>query len=185
MKTDATPSFRACCARSAAFALAAAAMLVPANFVPVLTTSISGRTRTDTIFTGIAGLCEDGLWVLGAIVFTASILIPLLKLVGLAWLLYATRRRHRPGALERARRLTRLYGAIDFIGRWSMLDVFLAAFLAGVVQFGALADVEPRPGIVAFAAAVVLTMLATHAFDPRALWDGLDAGARPPKPAAA
>jgi paraquat-inducible protein A len=90
-----------------------------------------------------------------------------LKLVGLAWLLFAARRHES----ERAPRLSKLYGILDFIGRWSMLDVFLAGFLAGVVQFGSLANVEPRPGIVAFAAAVVLTMLATHTFDPRVLWD--------------
>jgi len=69
-----------------------------------------------------------------------------------------------------SRRLTRLYAALDFIGRWSMLDVFLATFLAGLVQFGELSTVEPRSGIVAFAAAVVLTVLATQAFDPRILW---------------
>jgi paraquat-inducible protein A len=158
---------RKSCAQAAALALAAAVMLVPANVLPVLTTNLSGELRTDTIFSGTVGLAEDGLWVLAAIVFTASILIPFLKLAGLAWLLRAAHR----GAGERAARLTKLYGALDFIGRWSMLDVFLAAFLAGVVQFGSLAKVEPRPGIVAFAAAVVLTMLATHTFDPRILWD--------------
>jgi paraquat-inducible protein A len=158
---------RKSCATAAALALGAAVMLVPANVLPVLTTNLSGGLRTDTIFSGTVGLAEDGLWVLAAIVFTASILIPLLKLVGLARLLYAARH----GAGERAARLTKLYGALDFIGRWSMLDVFLAAFLAGAVQFGSLAVVEPKPGIVAFAAAVVLTMLATHSFDPRILWD--------------
>jgi paraquat-inducible protein A len=66
--------------------------------------------------------------------------------------------------------LTRLYGVLDFIGRWSMLDVFLAGFLSGIVRFGVLATVEPRSGIVAFASAVVLTVLATDAFNPRLLW---------------
>jgi paraquat-inducible protein A len=93
-------------------------------------------------------------------------LIPLLKLAGLAWLMIAVRRRN-PG---NQRNLTRLYATLDFIGRWSMLDVFLVAFLAGAVQFGALATVEPRSGIVAFAAAVVLTVLATDAFDPHLIW---------------
>lgn len=155
-------------ARAAAFGLAAAVMLVPANVLPVLRTSISGEERTDTIFSGTVALCEDGLWVLGAIVFIASIVIPLLKLVGLAWLLFATQRRIEDR--DRARRLTRLHGVLDFIGRWSMLDVFLAAFLTGLVQFGTMANIEPGPGIGAFAAAVVLTMLATHAFDPHQIW---------------
>jgi paraquat-inducible protein A len=152
--------------RAAAFAFAAAIMLIPANVLPVLSTEIPGASRTDTIFSGILGLCEDGSWGVAAIVFTASILVPLLKVAGIGRLLYAVR--YRP--IRRRRHLTRLYAMLDFIGRWSMLDVFLVAFLAGAVQFGALAKVQPEPGIIAFAAAVVLTMLATDAFDPQALW---------------
>ena len=153
-------------APSAALALAALIMLVPANVLPVLSLSLPGEARTDTIFSGIVGLWEDGLWGIAAIVFAASILIPLLKLVGLSWLMWTVRR----GRGTTRRHSTRLYAVLDFIGRWSMLDVFLVAFLAGVVQFGALASVEPGIGIVAFAAAVVLTVLATDAFDPRWLW---------------
>ena len=152
--------------RPAALALAAGVMLVPANLLPVLSTRTGGASRTDTIMSGILGLWHDGMWAISAIVFIASILIPLLKLVGLGWLLLAVRARwtrHRRG-------LTRLYAALDFIGRWSMLDVFLVAFLAGAVQFGALATIEPRSGIVAFAAAVVLTILATDSFDPQLIW---------------
>src|SRR5829696_1509949 len=86
--------------RATALALAAAIMLVPANFLPVLSTNMTGNARTDTIMSGILGLWHDGLWVIAGIVFVASILIPLLKLVGLAWLLIAARRRvtrHRRG----------------------------------------------------------------------------------------
>ncbi|HTB81458.1 MAG TPA: paraquat-inducible protein A [Opitutaceae bacterium] len=151
---------------AAALALAAAVMLVPANLLPVLTTESSGYNRSDTIFSGVVELWRQGLWAIAIIVFTASILIPVLKLAGLGWLLLNVRR----GAAEDSRRLTRLYAALDFIGRWSMLDVFLAAFLAGLVQFGELSTVQPRGGIVAFAAAVVLTVLATQAFDPHLLW---------------
>ncbi len=153
-------------ARATAFGLAAAIMLVPANLLPVMTIDLPGQGRTDTIFSGVVSLFESGLWPLGVIVFTASFLVPVLKLVGLTWLLVGT---HRPG-LASARTLTHLYRALDFIGRWSMLDVFLVAFLAGAVQFGRLATVTPQPGIMAFAAAVVFTMLATAAFDPRLLW---------------
>jgi paraquat-inducible protein A len=151
--------------RPAALGLAAAVMLVPANLLPVLSTNTGGAARSDTIMSGIVGLWDDGMVVIAAIVFIASILIPLLKLAGLAWLLLAARR----GSQHR-RKLTRLYALLAFIGRWSMLDVFLVAFLAGIVRFGALATIEPRSGIVAFAAAVVLTVLATDAFDPRLLW---------------
>ncbi|HVU36082.1 MAG TPA: paraquat-inducible protein A [Opitutaceae bacterium] len=152
--------------RAAAFAVSAAIMLVPANFLPVLATELPGQARTDTIFSGIVGLCEDGSWAVAAIVFTASILVPLLKVAGITTLLLAVR--HRP--IRHRRALTRLHATLDFIGRWSMLDVFLAGFLAGAVNFGALARVQPRSGILAFAAAVVLTMLATDAFDPQVLW---------------
>lgn len=152
--------------RAAALALAAAVMLVPANLLPVLSTRTGGSARTDTIMSGIIGLWNDGMWAISAIVFIASILIPLLKLAGLSWLLIAVRRR----ATRHRRGLTRLYASLAFIGRWSMLDVFLVAFLAGAVQFGGLASIEPRSGIVAFAAAVVLTILATDAFDPHLVW---------------
>jgi paraquat-inducible protein A len=153
-------------ASSAAFGLAAAVMLVPANLLPVLGTNTGYEARTDTIFSGIVGLWNEGMWIIAAIVFVASILIPILKLLGLAVLLIAATRPR----VRRRRLLTRVYTTLDFIGRWSMLDVFLVAFLAGVVKFGALATIEPRSGIIAFAAAVVLTVLATDAFNPRLLW---------------
>ena len=151
---------------AAALALAAAAMLVPANLLPVLSTETSGSNRSDTILSGVVELWRQGLWAIAAIVFTASILIPFLKLGGLAWLLFNAHR----GPAGNSRGLTRIYATIDFIGRWSMLDVFLAAFLTGLVQFGEFSTVVPRSGLVAFAAAVVLTVLATQAFDPRVLW---------------
>ena len=162
--------------RASALALAAAVMLVPANVLPVLSTNTGGHRRTDTIMSGIFSLWEDGMWGIAAIVFIASILIPLLKLAGLGWLVLAARR----GGTRNSRALTRLYAVLDFIGRWSMLDVFLVAFLAGAVQFGSLATIEPRSGIVAFAAAVVLTVLATDAFDSRLLWSRPSRIALPP-----
>lgn len=153
-------------ANAAALAVAAAVMLLPANLLPVITTHNAGQDRTDTIFSGTVQLWQHDLQAIAIIVFTASILIPFLKLAGLAWLLVAARRRTR----RDSRRLTQVYAVLDFIGRWSMLDVFLVGFLSGIVEFGALATIEPRGGIVAFAVAVVLTVLATQAFDPRVLW---------------
>jgi paraquat-inducible protein A len=153
---------------AAALAIAAAVMLIPANLLPVLTTYTSGNERNDTILSGALQLWRHGLGAIALIVITASIIIPILKLVGLGWILISIRR----GPPKNARRLTRVYVALDFIGRWSMLDVFLAAFLTGLVQFGELTMVQARSGIVAFAAAVILTVLATQAFDPRAIWAG-------------
>jgi paraquat-inducible protein A len=151
-----------------ALAVAAAVMLIPANLLPVLTTNTSGMERDDTILSGALQLWTHGLAPIAVIVITASIIIPILKLVGLGWIIFNVRRGHP----KDSRRLTRIYVALDFIGRWSMLDVFLAAFLTGLVQFGALTMVEARSGIVAFASAVILTVLATQAFDPRAIWAG-------------
>jgi paraquat-inducible protein A len=159
---------------SSALAIAAALMLIPANLLPVLTTDTSGPERDDTILSGALELWRQGLGAIALIVITASIVIPILKLVGLGWIILSVR----GGPPRNPQRMTRIYVAIEFIGRWSMLDVFLAAFLTGLVRFGALATVEARSGIVAFAAAVILTVLATQAFDPRALW----VGSAEPKP---
>ncbi len=159
-----------------ALSLAAAVMMVPANVLPVLHTNLTGEARSDTIMSGIVALWDDGMWAIAAIVFIASILIPLLKLAGLGWLLVSVWQRRPHGRRGR----TRLYALLDFIGRWSMLDVFLVAFLAGAVQFGVLASIEPRSGIVAFAAVVVLTVMATDAFDPRWLWREHGGGESPP-----
>ena len=162
-----------------ALAVAAVIMLVPAYMLPVMHLGIVGKVTSDTtILSGVIQLWQQGLGVLAAIVFTASFLVPLLKLGGLAWLLAAANRG--VGQESRSRRLTRVYGAIDFIGRWSMLDVFLVAFLCGAVRFGKLASVYPRPGIAAFAAVVVLTMVATHSFDPRMLWKRSTAESKEP-----
>jgi paraquat-inducible protein A len=142
-------------------------MLIPAYALPVMHLGILGQTASDTtILSGIIQLWRQGLGGLAAIVFTASFLVPLMKLAGLGWLLFAASCKTN----SKPRTLTRVYGAIDLIGRWSMLDVFLVAFLSGAVRFGKLASVHPRPGVAAFGGVVVLTMLATHQFDPRVLW---------------
>lgn len=150
-------------ARSAALGLAAAIMLVPAYSLPVMVIERIGRAHADTIFSGVWKLWNKGMWGLALIVFVASLVVPVLKLTGLA-LLIAASRWHNLASQEL---LGRLHGVLHFIGRWSMLDIFLVAFLCGIVRFGGLASVGARPGAVAFATAVILTMLATSAFDPR------------------
>jgi paraquat-inducible protein A len=157
---------------AAALSVAAIALLVPANVLPVMHVNQVGEpVRDATILGGVRLLADANLWGLAIIVFTASVAVPALKLGGMAFLLWGARH---PRSSRQARRLTRLYTTLEHIGRWSMLDVFIVAFLAGAVRFGRLATIEPRPGIIAFAAVVVLTMLATHAFDPRMLWRGIE-----------
>lgn len=154
-------------ATAAALSAAAALMLVPANLLPVLSTETTGENRDDTIFSGAMQLWHHNLAPIAIIVFVASMVIPVAKLVGLTWLMLATR----GGPARRPLVLTRIYNLLDGIGRWSLLDVFLAAFLTGLIEFGEFATVRARAGIVAFAAAVILTVLATEAFDPRTIWN--------------
>ena len=143
------------------------AVYVPANTLPIMSTSSLFGSQTDTIMSGVIFLWRDGAWYLAAIVFVASIAVPLAKMLGLVLLLVSVQLGWQGRLLERAR----LYRALEAIGRWSMLDIFVIALLTTVVQLSALGGVKPGPGALAFAAVVVLTMAATRSFDPRLLWD--------------
>jgi paraquat-inducible protein A len=154
-------------AATAAFTLAGYILYVPANVLPVLTITRFGRTEPYTILGGVRDLAAAGLWPLALLVLFASILVPVLKLAGLSWFLIAIRLRS--GRLLRER--TALYRLIDFIGRWSNIDVFMISIVSALLQFGILTTVDPGPGIASFAAVVVLTMIAARAFDPRLMWD--------------
>lgn len=159
--------------RTAAFALAAFLLYIPANAMPILQIVRFGRDDPATIFSGVRELLAADLWPLAAIVFTASILVPLLKLSGLTWFLIAIRL----GATRAVMARTRLYRFIEGIGRWSNIDVFMLSILTALVQFGAFTRVEAEPGAVAFAGVVILTMLASQSFDPRLMWDRVGAAA--------
>lgn len=175
--------------RAWAYLIAAVILYIPANVLPVLRSTKLFDTSIDTIISGVVSLWDDGSWDLAVIVFTASVVVPVLKIGALALLLLSVQNGWQTAPRERAR----LYRILEFIGHWSMLDVFAIALLVTLVHFGAFAYVEPGPGIVAFGAVVVLTMLATMSFDPRLIWDALevpapasDAGAAtasPPLPA--
>ena len=153
--------------RSWAYLLAATALYLPANLLPVTdTASIAGR-QSDTIFSGIVYLWKDGSYPLALIVFIASIIVPVTKLLLLSLLLISLQR----GEARWTMRRLKAYRVLELIGRWSMLDVFVVTMLAALVQVESLAELRPGPGAVAFGAVVVLTMLATHSFDPRLLFD--------------
>jgi paraquat-inducible protein A len=169
-------------ARSWAFLLAATALYLPANLLPVTTTtSLSGR-QVDTIFSGIVYLWKDGSYPLAVIVFIASIVVPVTKLLVLSLLLISLQRHDRRWAERRLK----AYRTLEQIGRWSMLDIFVVTLLAALVQVESLAELRPGPGAIAFGAVVVLTMLATHSFDPRLLFDKPEGevAAMPRQPAA-
>jgi paraquat-inducible protein A len=141
-------------------------LYIPANVLPVLQIERYGSIESDTILGGALELIHYDLWPLALIVFMASVVVPLAKLFGLAWLLWQTRR-HSPHQL---RQRTRVYRLIDTIGRWSNIDVFMISILGALVQFGALERVRPENGALAFAGVVLITMIAARCFDPRIMW---------------
>ena len=147
--------------------IAAAILYVPANLLPVLVTDTPVTTQADTILSGVVLLYTTGSWPLALIVLIASVMIPLGKLVALAYVLVTVQR----GSARNARERTRLYRTVEFIGRWSMLDVFVDTFVVALVQLSPLMSVAPGPGVIWFMAVVVLTMLAARSFDPRLVWD--------------
>jgi paraquat-inducible protein A len=153
--------------RTLAFVLAGYLLYIPANTLSVLTTVKFGREEHNTILSGVLELIRNDLWPLAVIVFTASIVLPLIKLFGLTWMLAATRLGSRRLLVAR----TRLYRSIDAIGRWSNIDIFSVSVLVAILQFGSLTAVHAGGGLVAFAAVVIITMLATMVFDPRLMWD--------------
>jgi len=159
--------------RSWAFLIAAVVMYGPANYFPVMNIISLGVAEPSTILGGVEELIESNMWPLAALVFFASITVPVLKVISLAILLITTRL----GRAERLRDRTTLYRIVDAVGRWSMIDVFMISILVALVRFGALITIEPGIGAVAFASVVILTMFAAEAFDPRLMWDAAEARA--------
>jgi paraquat-inducible protein A len=161
--------------RSTAFLIAAAVLYIPANVYPVMFITTLGSDTPYTIMGGIIELIDAGLWPLALLVFFASITIPLMKLVTLAYMLWQTQ----AGKFGHLLGRTRTYRIIKFIGRWSMIDVFMVSILVALVRFGEFANIRAAAGAPCFAAVVVLTMFAVDFFDPRLMWDRLyDAKAR-------
>jgi paraquat-inducible protein A len=154
-----------------AYLIAGYVLFVPANLLPITITDSLFGTQADTILSGVVYFWHEGAFDLAIIIFTASIFVPLAKLLALTYLAFAAQRRIARDPL----RQTRLYRMVEFIGKWSMLDIFVVALLAQLVQFSSLAAIAPGSGAFAFAAMVVITMLATLSFDPRLLWDPLEA----------
>ncbi|MBV8055860.1 MAG: paraquat-inducible protein A, partial [Deltaproteobacteria bacterium] len=157
--------------RAWAFLIAAAICYIPANVLPVLTTTTAAGADSDTILQGVVLLWSPTGWPLSLIVLVASIMIPSAKILALGYLLVAVQR----GSAKSNEQRTRLYRTVEFIGRWSMVDVFVDTFTAALVQLQPLMSVEAGPGLVFFAAVVVLTMLAVESFDPRLIWDAASA----------
>jgi paraquat-inducible protein A len=156
--------------RTAAFALAALILYAPANLFPIMRMEWRGAVSENTVWSGCVQLYEDGDYSVALIVFLASIVVPLLKLVGLFFLVVAAKFHVSRWRLQR----TWIYRFIDAIGRWAMLDVFVMAILVSLVKLQRLANVVPGKGLPAFTAVAVLTILATESFDSRLIWEDAD-----------
>jgi paraquat-inducible protein A len=155
-------------ARTWALLIAAFILYIPANVLPIMRTQSLGDVDDNTILSGVVSLWKDGSPGLAAVVFGASIVVPITKFLVLGMLLISAQR----GSSWARRQRASLYRLIEFVGYWSMLDVFVVALLATLVRFGFFSLVEPLPGVVYFGVTVVLTMLASMSFDPRLIWEG-------------
>lgn len=156
--------------RTWALLFSAALLYIPANLLPITLSSSLGATQADTILSGVIFFYEDGSPFIALIIFTASVFIPIFKIVTLGYLLLSIQLRW----FSRPRHRTRLFRTIDLIGRWSMLDVFVITLMIALVKLGALANLDAGPGGHYFAAVVIITMFAANSFDPRLIWDALE-----------
>ncbi|MBX2830700.1 MAG: paraquat-inducible protein A [Rhodospirillales bacterium] len=153
--------------RAWALLLTAVILYVPANVFPIMTVTYLGRAEADTILSGVAALAQAGEWPIAIVVFVASILVPIVKIVLLGWVYFATYL----GLAGPLRERTLIYRITELVGRWSMVDVFMVSILAALVKLGNIASVQPGFGAVAFCGVVIATMLSAMAFDPRLIWD--------------
>lgn len=153
--------------RTWAFLLGAAILYVPANVMPIMTVHHLGRADNNTILSGVVTFWQMKSYPVAIVIFTASVLIPLLKVAALVWLCLAAKGRAKASPAA----LARMYHVTELLGRWSMVDVFVVAILVCLVQMGALMTITPGPAALSFSAVVVLTMFAAMSFDPRLIWD--------------
>lgn len=153
--------------RSWALVIASLIAFIPANTLPIMTVNYFGSGTADTILSGIVTLINLDMAPVALIVFIASFIVPLSKILGLIILLITVNRHSKVQPVQR----TMLYRIVAFLGKWSMLDVFVVAIMGAVVNLGYITSIEPGKGAAAFAIMVILTMFAAHAFDPRLIWD--------------
>ncbi|TPW17290.1 MAG: PqiA family integral membrane protein [Halothiobacillaceae bacterium] len=154
-------------ARTWALLIAAYIFYIPANLLPIMTATSLGERQSDTIMSGVIYLAQEGQWPLAALIFFASIFVPVLKLLMLTLLLLSVQRAWQWNPKER----TRIYRLTERIGRWSMVDIYVITILVALVHLGVLATIEVEIGALYFGAVVVLTILAVETFDARLIWD--------------
>lgn len=156
--------------RTWAFVITALILYFPANLLPMTISSTLGDVQTDTIMSGVIYFIKNGSFGVAIIIFLASIIIPLAKLIILTYLLLSLHR----GTVWRPKDRTRLYRFTEAVGRWSMLDIYVVTIVVALVKLGVVANVDAGPAAIYFAAVVVSTMFAAESFDPRLIWDVIE-----------
>jgi paraquat-inducible protein A len=155
--------------RTLALVVTATILYIPANVLPIMTTTMLGTAEDSTILGGVVILIHHGSYPIAAVIFIASVLVPTGKLLSITWLCWSVARRQATSHRQR----TRMYRMTEFVGKWSMTDVFVVAILVALIQLGGLLRITAGPAAIAFGGVVVVTMLAAESFDPRLIWDQL------------
>ena len=158
--------------RTIALTATGALLYIPANLLPIMTTVQLGDPTESTILGGILLLIHYGSYPIAAIIFVASVMVPIAKLLALGWLSWSISGDRGTGHRQR----TRLYRMTELIGKWSMTDVFVVAVLVALIQMGGLLEIRPGSAAIAFGVMVIVTMLAAESFDPRLIWDQEETG---------
>lgn len=153
--------------RTMALLITAMLFYIPANVFPIMNTMLLGDVQASTIIGGVLLFVEHESYFIAAVIFSASVVIPIGKMMLILWLCYSTSRPSNLSGLE----LTKLYRVTEFIGKWSMVDIFVVAVLVALVQVAGIMAIQPGTAAQAFAIVVILTMLAAHQFDVRLIWD--------------
>lgn len=150
-----------------AYLITASIFILPANLYPISIFMNNGKRIEDTIFSGVAGLVKTGMISIAVIIFVASIVVPVAKIIGLAYILLCIQFKQRSQRLQRMR----IFRIVHWIGKWSVMDLFVIAIMVALIDRGQLLDFTPGPGAIAFGVVVILTMLAAESLDSRLIWD--------------
>jgi len=153
--------------RTWALLITAIILYIPANLLPITITTTLGSAEGDTIMQGVIYFMLHGEWPIGLVIFVASILVPVLKMIALIYLLISVQM----GSTRNLKQRTKLYRIVELVGRWSMIDIFVVTIMVALVQLGTLASIQAGEGAIYFCAVVVITMFAAESFDPRLIWD--------------
>ncbi len=153
--------------RCLAYLTTAVLLYMPANFLPIMETEQLGRVSANTITGGVVLLWHHGSYPIAIVIFVASVVVPLLKMLSIGSLCWLVRHPQQMASTH----LGRMFDMTELVGKWSMVDVFVVALLVALVQVGGILTIRPGPAALAFAGVVAFTMLAAHAFDSRFIWD--------------